>query len=166
MSDVDKFISSDAFEGRGPATRAETKTINYIADQMKAIGLKPAGDTVNGQRGWFQNVPLLKSDFAGTPQFALNLGNGRTLPADPGRSDRAEGAAQRTEHRSILPTCPLLFVGYGVIRAGAELGRFQGPVDVRGKLLVVLDQRPRFRRRRGRLRRQGDDLLRPLDLQI
>ena len=26
---------------------------------------------VNGQRSWFQNVPLLKSDIAGTPQFTL-----------------------------------------------------------------------------------------------
>src|SRR3954451_4403999 len=67
LSDTDKFISSDAFEGRGPATRAETKTINYIADQFKAVGLQPAGDTVNGQRGWFQNVPLLKADLSGDP---------------------------------------------------------------------------------------------------
>ena len=48
-------ISSDAFEGRGPATRAETKTINYIADQFKAAGLQPGGDMVNGQRSWFQD---------------------------------------------------------------------------------------------------------------
>src|SRR5690242_8669331 len=84
LSDVDKFISSDAFEGRGPATRAETKTINYIADQFKAIGLQPGGDTVNGQRSWFQNVPLLKSDIVGNPQFTLNLGNGQTLPLTQG----------------------------------------------------------------------------------
>ena len=38
LSDIDKTISSDAFEGRGPATRAETKTINYIADQFRPSG--------------------------------------------------------------------------------------------------------------------------------
>jgi hypothetical protein len=85
LSDIDKFISSDAFEGRGPATRAETKTINYIADQMKAIGLKPGGDIVGGKRSWFQNVPLLKSEIVGNPQFTLNLGyeiaNAKTMPA-------------------------------------------------------------------------------------
>src|SRR6478672_6758522 len=79
MSDVDKFISSDAFEGRGPATRAETKTINYIADQMKAIGLQPGGDAVDGRRSWFQNVPLLKSDWPSNPTFNLSLGNGQVL---------------------------------------------------------------------------------------
>ena len=60
LSDIDRTISSDAFEGRGPATRAETKTINYIADQFSAVGLQPGGDIVNGQRSWFQAVPLLQ----------------------------------------------------------------------------------------------------------
>src|SRR3954463_990007 len=78
LSAVDKFISSDAFEGRGPATRAETKTIDYIAGQFRAAGLQPAGNMVNGKRTWFQNVPLLRSEITGNPGFALNLGNGQT----------------------------------------------------------------------------------------
>src|SRR4051794_17707164 len=84
LSDIDKAISSDAFEGRGPATRAETKTINYIADQFKAAGVQPAGDVVNGQRSWFQNVPLLKSDWVAAPQMTLNLGNGQSLQLSQG----------------------------------------------------------------------------------
>ena len=56
LSQIDKTISSDAFEGRGPATRAETKTINYIADQFRAAGVQPGGDMVDGQRSWFQAV--------------------------------------------------------------------------------------------------------------
>lgn len=35
-----KTLSSDAFEGRGPATPAETKTIDYMVEQMKAAGLQ------------------------------------------------------------------------------------------------------------------------------
>src|SRR5438309_4163894 len=84
LSAVDKFISSDAFEGRGPATRAETKSINYMAYQFRAIGLQPAGDTVNGKRSWFQAVPLLRSEIAGNPQFTLNLGNGQTVALTQG----------------------------------------------------------------------------------
>ena len=45
-------LGSDAFEGRGVNTRAETKTIDYIAGQFKAAGLQPGGDLVNGQRKW------------------------------------------------------------------------------------------------------------------
>src|SRR6478672_12994299 len=84
LSAIDKTISSDAFEGRGPATRAETKTINYIADQFKAAGVQPAGDVVNGQRSWFQNVPLLKSEWLAAPRMTLNLGTGQSLQLTQG----------------------------------------------------------------------------------
>src|SRR4029453_13960656 len=111
LSDVDKFISSHAFEGRGPATRAETKTINYIADQMKAIGLQPAGDTADGQRSWFQNVPLLKAEWPNNPAFSLSLGNGQTLNLTQGTEIALK--APLNGHNSInLQNVPLLFVGY------------------------------------------------------
>jgi Zn-dependent M28 family amino/carboxypeptidase len=142
LSDVDKFISSDAFEGRGPATRAETKTIDYIAAQYKAIGLKPGGDTANGQRSWFQNVPLLKSDIAGAPQFALNLGNGQTIQLSQG--DQIALKAPLNGQSAInLANTPLLFVGYGVSAPERNWDDFKGQ-DVRGKLLVVLINDPDF----------------------
>jgi Zn-dependent M28 family amino/carboxypeptidase len=142
LSAVDKFISSDAFEGRGPATRAETKTINYIADQFRAVGLQPAGDTVNGERGWFQNVPLLKSDIVGTPQFALNLGNGRTLQLTQG-NEIALKAPLNGQSAVNLSNVPLVFVGYGVSAPERNWDDFKG-VDLHGKLLVVLINDPDF----------------------
>ena len=48
-----KVLSSDAYEGRGPATPGETKTVAYLIGQMKAAGLQPAGDRLkNGARAW------------------------------------------------------------------------------------------------------------------
>ena len=38
-----KTLSSNAFEGRGPATTGETRTIDYVVAQMKAAGLEPGG---------------------------------------------------------------------------------------------------------------------------
>jgi Zn-dependent M28 family amino/carboxypeptidase len=142
LSDVDKYISTDAFEGRGPATRAETKTINYIADQMKAIGLKPGGDTVNGQRGWFQNVPLLRSEFVANPQLALSLGNGQTVQLAQG-DQIAVRAPQNGQSAVNLADAPLLFVGYGVNAPERGWDDFKGQ-DVKGKLLVVLINDPDF----------------------
>jgi Zn-dependent M28 family amino/carboxypeptidase len=142
LSAVDKFISSDAFEGRGPATRAEAKTINYIADQFRAVGLQPGGDTVNGKRSWFQNVPLLKSDIVGTPQFALNLGNGQTLQLSQG-NEIALRAPLNGQTAVNLSNVPLLFVGYGVSAPERNWDDFKG-VDVHGKLLVVLINDPDF----------------------
>ena len=37
-----KELSSDAYEGRGPGTEGENKTVSYIAEQFKKLGLKPA----------------------------------------------------------------------------------------------------------------------------
>ena len=142
LSAVDKFISSDAFEGRGPATRAETKTINYIADQFRAVGLQPAGDVVNDQRGWFQAVPLLKSEFVGTPQFSLNLGNGQTMPLTQG-DEIALKAPLNGQNRVNLANVPLVFAGYGVSAPERQWDDFKGQ-DVRGKLLVVLINDPDF----------------------
>jgi Zn-dependent M28 family amino/carboxypeptidase len=142
LSDVDKFISSDAFEGRGPATRAETKTINYIADQMKAIGLKPGGDIVGGKRSWFQNVPLLKSEIVGNPQFTFNLGNGQSLQLTQG-NQIALKAPLNGQSAVNLAAVPLVFAGYGVTAPERNWDDFKN-VDVRGKLIVVLINDPDF----------------------
>ena len=142
LSAIDKFISSDAFEGRGPATRAETKTIDYIAAQFRAAGLQPAGDIVNGKRSWFQNVPLLRSEITGSPRFALNLGNGQTVQLTQG-NEIALKAPVNGQSSVNLANVPLLFVGYGVSAPERGWDDFKG-ADVRGKLLVVLINDPDF----------------------
>ncbi len=79
MSDEDKTLSSDAFEGRGPNTPGETKTIDYVTAQMKAAGLVPGGDLKDGKREWTQAVPLARSEIVGTPKLSIHekRGNAR-----------------------------------------------------------------------------------------
>ena len=141
LSDVDKFISSDAFEGRGPATRAETKTINYIADEFKAIGLQPAGDTVNGQRSWFQNVPLLKSELAGDPVVTIQ-GPGGAMRLTQG-NEIAVRAPLNGQNQIRIDHAPIVFAGYGVTAPERNWDDFKGQ-DVRGKIIVVLINDPDF----------------------
>jgi Zn-dependent M28 family amino/carboxypeptidase len=142
LSEIDKYISTDAFEGRGPATRAETKTINYIADQFKAAGVQPAGDMVNGQRSYFQAVPLVKSEFVAPPQFTLNLGNGQSLPLTQGEQI-ALRAPMNGATSVNLANVPLVFLGYGVTAPERNWDDFKGQ-DVKGKLIVVLINDPDF----------------------
>ncbi|MBS0199487.1 MAG: peptidase M20, partial [Proteobacteria bacterium] len=70
-SDI-RVLSSDAFEGRGPATAGETKTVDWLIAQLKAGGLQPGGTLVNGRRGWTQAVPLLRAEIEGSPQVSVN----------------------------------------------------------------------------------------------
>src|SRR5215210_9498130 len=65
-----RAVSADAFLGRGPATRGEELTTNYIRDRLQAAGVQPGGP--NGS--WFQEVPLSKSDIIGIPSLSVTAG--------------------------------------------------------------------------------------------
>jgi Zn-dependent M28 family amino/carboxypeptidase len=140
LSETDKTISSDAYEGRGVNTPAEVKSVNYIIDQFRSAGLQPGGDVVNGRPSWTQAVPLLQSEIVGTPQMTLNLGNGQSLPLTQG-NEIAVRSPMNGQTSVNLANVPLVFVGYGVAAPERNWDDFKGQ-DVKGKLLVVLVNDP------------------------
>ena len=159
LSEIDRQLSSDAFQGRGPATAIEPTVIQYIADQLKAAGVEPGGDVVNGQRSWFQKVPLLQSQISGTPQVSLNE-NGTVVPLSQG-PEIAVLAPLNGASRIDIESAPLVFVGYGVNAPERGWNDFKGQ-DMHGKVLVALVNDPDFeaaagepssRKRRDRARR-------------
>ena len=141
LAQIDKTISSDAFEGRGPNTRAETKTVAYIVDQFQKAGVQPGGPIVNGKRSWTQPVPLLKSEFAASPTATVNL-NGRPVALTQGQ-ESAIRAPMNGAPAIELANAPLVFVGYGVKAPERGWDDFKGQ-DMRGKVMVVLVNDPDF----------------------
>jgi Zn-dependent M28 family amino/carboxypeptidase len=141
LSATDKTLGSDAFEGRGVATRAEVKTIDYLVGQFRAAGLQPGGDLVRGKRLWTQAVPLLKSEFIADPKIRLNLA-GAALPLVQ-REQIALRAPMDGSKTFNLAKVPLLFVGYGVAAPERGWDDYKG-VNVRGKMLVMLINDPDF----------------------
>src|SRR3546814_15517286 len=84
LSGMVKTLSSDAFEGRGPATAGEKRTIDYVTSQMQAAGVQPGGDVQeDGTRAWTQAVLLLRSDIAGTPALSVSV-DGKPRPLTQG----------------------------------------------------------------------------------
>lgn len=136
-----KVLSSDAFEGRGPATPAERKTIDYVVAQMQDAGLQPGGDLKDGKRAWTQAVPLLRSAIIGTPQITLT-GNGKSQALTQGQeiAIRAPLDGSRAVNINALP---LVFVGYGVTAPERHWDDYKG-VDLKGKIAVVLINDPDF----------------------
>ena len=134
-------LSSDAFEGRGPATPSEMRTVNYLIEQFRAAGLQPAGEVVNGERQWTQRVPLLKSDIAGTPHFEFRTPAG-AVPLTQGEQISVR-APLNGEKQVALNGVPLVFAGYGVTAPERQWNDFKD-VDVRGKVIVVLVNDPDF----------------------
>ena len=158
-----KVLASDAFEGRGPGTPGETKTIAYVAGQFKAEGLSPAGDG----GGWTQAVTLRSFHPVGEVRTSVTIA-GQVRPLK---------WLDEIVTRTLLPishltvkNAPLIFVGYGVSAPERKWDDFKG-VDLHGKIAVVLVNDPDFELAPGDalfgpFRRQGRDLLRPLDLQV
>lgn len=128
ISDDIKVLSDDSFEGRGIATPAEQKVIDYLSRQYAAAGFAPGGE--NG--GWTQAVGLNRftvSNVSGQIKVgdwtqALTQGQQATITTRlPG-----DGVDLRGK--------PLVFVGYGT--NAPERGWNDFKTDVRGKVIVVL----------------------------
>lgn len=134
-------LGSDAYEGRGVNTRAETKTVDYIVDQFKAAGLQPGGDVVNGQRQWTQRVPLLQSDLTGDPVVTVQ-GAGAGMRLTQG-NEIAVRSPSNGQNQIRIDNAPIVFVGYGVSAPERNWDDFKGQ-DVRGKVIVVLVNDPDF----------------------
>ena len=134
-------LGSDAYEGRGVATRAEVKSVDYLISQFHGAGLSPGGDMVRGKRQWTQAVPLLKSDIVGAPQLRLTLGN---TSENLVQGEQIAVRSPMNGARSVnLRNAPLLFVGYGVAAPERGWDDFKN-VDVKGKILVLLVNDPDF----------------------
>jgi Zn-dependent M28 family amino/carboxypeptidase len=136
-----RTLSSDAFEGRGPATPGEQKTVAYIADQMKAAGLEPGGDLKDGKRAWTQDVPLAQFNISGPVDASVTAG-GQRRALTQGK-DIAIRAAATNIDRVQFSDVPLVFLGYGVTAPERGWDDYQG-VDMRGKLGIVLVNDPDF----------------------
>ncbi|HBD20774.1 MAG TPA: peptidase M20 [Arenimonas sp.] len=129
ISEDIRVLSSDAYEGRGIATPAEEKVVQYLSAQYAAAGFEPGGP--NGQ--WTQDV-ILNRFVQSNVHASLKLGDW-SLPMTQG-SEVAISTRRPAEHVS-LKDAPLVFVGYGINAPERQWNDFKGQ-DLRGKILVVL----------------------------
>ncbi|ROU07975.1 M28 family peptidase [Lysobacter enzymogenes] len=141
LSEEVKTLSSDDFQGRGPATEGETKTVDYLVAQFKAAGVQPGGDLKDGKRLWTQAVPLLRSQIAGTPTLSYSIKK-KARPLTQG-NEIAVRAALDGSKTVAIKNAPLVFAGYGVSAPERQWDDFKG-VDLKGKIAVVLINDPDF----------------------
>jgi Zn-dependent M28 family amino/carboxypeptidase len=130
-----KSLSSDEFEGRGPSSRGEEKTINYLRDEFIRIGLQPG----NGE-SFVQEVPLV----ALTADPAISL----TIEGGSGTSTFRYGGefmawSKRVVEQSSLVGSDMVFMGYGAVAPEYDWNDYAG-IDVKGKTVVILVNDPGF----------------------
>jgi len=142
-----KTLSSDAYEGRGPDTEGERKTVAYLIEQFKSFGLQPGGDLQkDGTRAWTQDVPLARFDTEGPVAVSVAVG-GKTQAWAQGEQI-AIRAAQTGVSRLTVKDAPIVFLGYGVTAPERNWDDFKG-VDMKGKIGLVLINDPDFETGKG-----------------
>jgi Zn-dependent M28 family amino/carboxypeptidase len=127
MSATVKTLASDAFEGRAPGAPGEAKTVAYLVDRFRALGLRPGGD--NG--GWLQRVPLVHN-IADAPTLLEVRVGGSTLPLLAGRDISPQTI--RSISRVTIVDAPMVFVGYGVAAPERNWDDFKGDLFAKAGL--------------------------------
>lgn len=135
LKTVTRVLSSDAFEGRGPGTPGEDKTVAYIIQRFKDAGLQPGN---NG--GWLQDVPIVKITAENQSGLTVNAG-GQSLHFAPG-TDMVAASYRVTPHTE-LKDAPLVFVGYGIDAPELGWNDYAG-IDMHGKIAVILVNDPDY----------------------
>jgi Zn-dependent M28 family amino/carboxypeptidase len=127
-------LSSDDFEGRGPGTAGGTKAAQYIADQMKASGVKPGN-----MNSYFQNVKLVgvKAD----PNTKLQItGKDGTTSFNFADDFVATTGAQAA---NVSVDSEIVFMGYGIDAPLFKWNDYSGsPNDYKGKILMIMVNDP------------------------
>ena len=126
-----KTLASDAFEGRAPGTPGETKTIDWLVAQFKAMKLAPGGP----DGSWTQAVPLVHTRM-GTGTVTAGA---QTLT----QSRDVYLSTVRGVDRGAIANAPMVFVGYGVTAPERGWDDFKG-FDLKGKVAVFLVNDPDF----------------------
>ena len=137
-----KILASDEFQGRGPATEGETRTVGYLTRQFKAAGLRPGGDPrPGGGRAWTQDVPLARFEIEGPVRIGVHAGpsNATWTQGDEVALRASATGATRVQ----IAEAPLVFIGYGVSAPERNWDDFKG-VDLKGKIALALVNDPDF----------------------
>jgi Zn-dependent M28 family amino/carboxypeptidase len=128
-----RTLSSDEFEGRGPGTRGEDLTVQYLVDEFTKLGLKPG----NTDGTYIQKVPLVGITPDGAPLVFRKGAQQQTLKWH----DDVVAWTKHVAPSASIENSELVFVGYGVVAPEFDWDDYKG-VDVTGKTLVMLVNDP------------------------
>jgi Zn-dependent M28 family amino/carboxypeptidase len=128
-----KVLASDEYEGRGPGTPGEERTVTYLTDQFRKLGLRPG----NPDGTFVQEVPLAGFQ-ASAVAGAFRVG---TRSIELKFPDDWVAVSRRMAHEVKIENSDVVFVGYGVVAPEYGWDDYKD-VDVRGKTIVMLVNDP------------------------
>ena len=127
-----KVLADDKLEGRETGSTGERQAQAYIVQQLKALGVEPAGSD-----GYYQRVKLKTTDIQEASSSLALVRNGRSQPLTLGEQ------AYFSTRYTLAPKvdAPLVFVGYGLLIPEQGYDDLAG-IDLKGKVAVILTGSP------------------------
>ncbi|HTJ48694.1 MAG TPA: M28 family metallopeptidase [Cyclobacteriaceae bacterium] len=130
-----KTLASDEFQGRRPFTEGEKKTITYLENQFKELGLEPGNGT-----SYLQEVPMVEITPTADTIMTVKGPKGKfTLKG----FDDYTWNTQRTDSIITWKDEEVVFAGFGIIAPEYHWNDYEG-LDVKGKIVLVLVNDPGF----------------------
>jgi len=129
-----RFLSSDALEGRGPATRGDQLARLYLSTALEGLGYQPA--FANGQ--WQQPMDIVGIKAEMPPTWSFQAPNARV---DLKWRDDYIAVSGLQDEKVSVNDAELVFVGYGIQAPEYKWDDFKG-VNLKGKVLVMLNSDP------------------------
>ena len=124
-----KVLASDDFGGRAPATPGGEKTQNYLAEQLKAIGIEPGAPDGT----YVQQVPIVESVVQ--RNFVLSV------PGNTYRYYDDVVAFSGVERPRVQVQGEVVFVGYGINAPELNWNDYAG-ANVRNKWVMIMVNDP------------------------
>jgi Zn-dependent M28 family amino/carboxypeptidase len=129
------ILASDEFEGRKPFSAGEEKTVTYLEEQFRSMGLEPG----NGD-SYLQAVPLVEIDAVPTTSLMIKSGQEELKLS---YRDEFVALTRRVTDQIEVKDSELVFCGFGIVAPEYDWNDYKG-IDMKGKTAVVLVNDPGF----------------------
>ncbi len=129
------MLASDSFQGRRPFTIGETRTVDYLTQSFKNLGLEPG----NGN-SYSQDVPMVEITPEPAPTMKI------VSPKKNFELKKMDDYVIWTENTDSVVSLnndDVVFAGFGVVAPEYNWNDYAG-IDVKGKVVVVMVNDPGY----------------------
>jgi Zn-dependent M28 family amino/carboxypeptidase len=128
-------LASDSFQGRRPFTPGEARTVDYLQNQFRSMGLEPA----NGN-SYLQDVPMV--EIMVNPDSLMKVESAKGSFQLRKLKDYVI-TTENTDSIISLNKDEIIFAGYGVVAPEYNWNDYAG-MNVKGKIVLVMVNDPGF----------------------
>lgn len=132
-----EILADDDFNGRAPGDARGERAADWIADEMRRIGLEPGVDG-----SYFQSVEMVTTTLDPESSRLVVRNGDATAELEPG-VDATFWSKRQNATELAFDEAEMVFVGYGVVAPEYGWDDYAG-VDARGKTVVMLVNDPGY----------------------